>query len=45
MKTAADVQAYLLKTDKVTAERLFIIAPKAIGPGFKAEDRANLSLN
>jgi uncharacterized protein involved in outer membrane biogenesis len=42
---ANKVQAYLLQTEKVTAERLFIIAPKAIDGSFKGEIRANLSLN
>lgn len=42
---ANKVQSYLLNTEKVTAERLFITAPKPINSSFKAEDRANLSLD
>lgn len=42
---ANKVQSYLLKTEKVTADRLFITAPKPINSSFKGEDRANLSLD
>ena len=42
---AIKVQDYLLKTGKVTVERLFILTPKAIDASFKGETRANLSLN
>ena len=42
---AASVQAYLLKTDKVTADRLFPIAPKPIDKSFKGEAKVNLSLD
>ncbi len=42
---ANKVQTYLLQTEKVTAERLFIIAPKPIDASFKGEDRVNLSLD
>ena len=42
---AKAVEAYLLN-EKVTAERLFIIAaPKLSDPAFKASNRVNLSLN
>jgi hypothetical protein len=42
---ARRVQAYLLKTEKVAAERLFLIAPKLPDPSSKSESRANLSLD
>lgn len=42
---ARQVESYLLKTEKVTAERVFLIAPKPIDASFKGENRANLSLN
>ncbi len=42
---ARKVEAYLLKTEKVTAERLFLIAPKPFDASFKGENRVNLSLN
>ncbi|MDB6067502.1 MAG: hypothetical protein JWR26_3710 [Pedosphaera sp.] len=42
---AARVQAYLLKTEKVTADRLFIIAPKTLTAASKGETRVNLSLD
>ena len=42
---ASRVQSYLLKTEKVTAERLFITAPKPISASSKGEDRVNLSLD
>ena len=42
---ASQVEAYLLKSGKVTADRLFITAPKPIGPDFKGADRANLTLD
>jgi len=42
---AAKVQAYLLNSGKVGAERLFITAPKPIGGSLKGEDRVNLSLD
>jgi len=45
LSRARQVQAYLLKTEKVTGERLFIIAPKNIDNSFKGEDRVNLSLD
>ena len=42
---ASAVQTFLLGTEKVAAERLFIIAPKPVDSAFKGEDRVNLSLN
>ena len=42
---AAKVQAYLLQSGKVTADRLFITAPKHLDASFKGEDRVNLSLD
>ena len=42
---ASEVQAYLLKTGKVTADRLFLIAPKPLDDSFKGQDRVNLSLD
>ena len=42
---AAQVQAYLLKTGKVTAERLFLIAPRPMTADSKGEDKVNLSLD
>ena len=44
-KRANQVQAYLLKTGKVTGERLFVTAPKAINESFKGDDRVNLTLD
>jgi hypothetical protein len=44
-KRANQVQAFLLKTGKVTGERLFVTAPKAVNESFKGEDRVNLSLD
>ncbi len=42
---ANQVQAYLLKSGKVTAERLFITAPKPVQVNFKGEERVNLNLD
>ena len=42
---ANQVQSYLIKTGKVTADRLFITVPKPIQPNFKGEDKVNLSLD
>lgn len=42
---AQSVQNFLLKTDKVTAERLFIITPKALDENYKGESKVNLLLN
>jgi hypothetical protein len=39
------VQAYLLKSQKVTADRLFIITPKSVDATTPGEDRVNLSLD
>ena len=44
-RRANQVQAYLLKTQKVTADRLFIKTPKPVDAASKGEDRANLSLD
>ncbi|MDB6023122.1 MAG: hypothetical protein JWQ04_2979, partial [Pedosphaera sp.] len=44
-RRAAKVQAYLLQGEKVTADRLFITAPKPLGGSFKGEDRVNLTLD
>ena len=42
---AARVQSYLLKTEKVTPDRLFIIAPKTVDKTFKGDSKVNLSLD
>ncbi|HWF20081.1 MAG TPA: hypothetical protein VG754_12485, partial [Verrucomicrobiae bacterium] len=42
---AAKVQAYLLQDGKITAERLFITAPKPIGGSEKGTDRVNMTLD
>jgi hypothetical protein len=42
---AQSVQAFLLKTEKVTAERLFIIAPKALDDAYRGESKVDLLLN
>lgn len=42
---AKEVEAYLLKSGKVTADRLFITAPKPIVPDARGEDRVNLTLD
>jgi len=42
---ANQVQAYLLKTQKVTGERLFIMTPKPVDAATKGQDRVNLSLD
>jgi hypothetical protein len=42
---ANQVEGYLLKSGKVTADRLFITAPKPIEANFKGEDRVNLTLD
>jgi hypothetical protein len=44
-RRAAQVQTYLLKTEKVTVDRLFITVPKTVDASFKGQDRANLSLD
>ena len=42
---AKNVQAFLLKTGKLGAERLFLMAPPKFDDTFKGEARVNLSLN
>ncbi len=42
---AKEVQAYILKSEKISAERLFITAPKTIDASFKGEDKVNLALD
>jgi hypothetical protein len=42
---AEHVQRALLKTEKVRAERLFILTPKSVDAGAKAQSRVTLSLN
>ncbi len=42
---ANQVEGCLLKSGKVTADRLFITAPKPIEANFKGEDRVNLTLD
>jgi hypothetical protein len=42
---ASQVEGYLLKSGKVTADRLFITVPKPVGPNSKGEDRVNLTLD
>jgi hypothetical protein len=42
---AQAVQAFILKTGQVAAERLFIVVPKSVGASAKGEHRVNLSLN
>jgi hypothetical protein len=42
---AKQVESYLLKSDKVTADRLFITVPKPIEAKAKGEDRVNLTLD
>lgn len=44
-KRANRVQAYLLQTEKVTGDRLFVTAPKTINASFEGQDRANLTLD
>jgi hypothetical protein len=44
-RRAQAVQSSILKTEKVAAERLFIIAPKSAGTSPKGEHQVNLSLN
>lgn len=39
------VQKFLLGTGKVTADRLFLIAPKPVDPTVKGEARATFSLD
>jgi hypothetical protein len=42
---AQAVQAFILKTGKIAADRLFITSPKPTSPAPKGEARANLSLS
>jgi len=42
---AQAVQAFLLQSGKITAERLFIVTPKSTGASAKGQSRVNLSLN
>lgn len=42
---AQSVQSFLLKTEKVTAERLFIITPKPIDEAYRGQSKADLLLN
>ena len=42
---AEAVQSAILKTGKVAADRLFIVAPKPARAGAKGESRVNLSLD
>ena len=42
---AEAVQKFLLDTGQVTAERLFLVAPKPVDPAVKGEARAMFSLD
>jgi hypothetical protein len=42
---ASKVQAYLLQTGKVTADRLTVAAPKPVDASFQGQSRVNLALN
>jgi hypothetical protein len=42
---AASVQRYLVKSEKVTADRLFPIAPKPLSKSFKGEAKATMALD
>jgi hypothetical protein len=42
---ALAVQAFILQSGKVTAERLFIVTPKSTGASAKGQSRVNLSLD
>ncbi len=44
-RRARSVENYLLKTGKVTGDRVSVTPPKPIDASFKGEDRANLSLD
>jgi hypothetical protein len=41
---AERVQKYLLQTGQVGAERMFIVAPKPVGPSYQGQSRVDLSL-
>ncbi|MEO6034465.1 MAG: DUF748 domain-containing protein, partial [Verrucomicrobiota bacterium] len=45
LRRAQGVQSFLLKSEKVPADRLFILAPKPAGDATKGESRVNLSLD
>ncbi|HEY1173796.1 MAG TPA: DUF748 domain-containing protein [Verrucomicrobiae bacterium] len=45
LQRAQSVQTLLLKTEKVTAERLFIITPKALDEAYRGESKVDLLLN
>lgn len=42
---ARHVEEYLLKSGQVTADRLFITAPRPMDANSKGEDRVNMSLD
>jgi hypothetical protein len=42
---ALAVQAFILQSGKVTADRLFIITPKSTGASAKGQSRVDLSLD
>jgi hypothetical protein len=44
-RRAKQVESYFLRSGKVTADRLFITAPKPIDANFKGEDHVNLTLD
>jgi len=45
MQARADkVQKYLLQTGQVSAERMFIVAPKPVTPSYQGQSRVDLSL-
>ena len=45
MQARADrVQKYLLQTGQVSAERMFIVAPKPVDPSYQGQSRVDLSL-
>jgi hypothetical protein len=39
------VQEELLRGGEIQADRIFLVAPKPIGPGFQGQPRSSLSLN
>jgi hypothetical protein len=46
MKARAQwVQDHLVGSGEVTADRLFLVAPKSVDANYRGESRANLSLN
>ncbi|MCX6905715.1 MAG: hypothetical protein NTW03_19990, partial [Verrucomicrobia bacterium] len=42
---AKKVEAHLIQTGQIAPERVFRLAPKPFGQGYKGETRVNLSLN